>query len=95
MLIALFTNPADLHAADRETIAEIGHRVIYGSRNPSRDYIEDLVKMTSPGTTAATRMEAAQTASIVLLAVPWPAMEQVAQSLGNLDGKIVIDVSFP
>ena len=39
--------------------------------------------------------EAAQAAEIVLLAVPWPPMEKVAQSLGNLDGKIVIDVSFP
>ena len=34
-------------------------------------------------------------ADIVLLAAPWPAMEQVAQNLGNLDGTIVIDVSFP
>lgn len=111
VLIALFIDPTDLHAADREIIAvigtgdmgnslgpklaEIGYRVIYGSRNPSRDYIEDLVTRTGPGTRAATQMEAAQAASIVLLAVPWPAMEQVAQDLGNLDGKIVIDVSFP
>ncbi len=27
--------------------------------------------------------------------VPWPAMETVAQNLGNLDGKIIIDVSMP
>ena len=111
LLVALFSNLDDLHAADRETIAiigtgdmgnslgpklaEIGYRVIYGSRNPSRDYIADLVKKTGPGTTAATQLEAAQAAGIVLLAVPWPAMERVAQNLGSLDGKIVIDVSFP
>ncbi len=111
LLVALFPNLDDSHAADPETIAiigtgdmgnslgpklaEIGYRVIYGSRNPSRDYIADLVKNTGPGTTAATQLEAAQAAGIVLLAVPWPAMERVAQNLGSLDGKIVIDVSFP
>jgi len=111
VLIALFINPTSLHAADREIVAvigtgdmgnslgpklsEIGYRVIYGSRDPSRDYVEDLIAKTGPGTTATKQMEAAQAASIVLLAVPWPAMEQVAQNLGNLDGKIVIDVSFP
>jgi predicted dinucleotide-binding enzyme len=40
-------------------------------------------------------MAAAQRADIVLLAVPWPPMEQVAQNLGDLSGKIVIDISDP
>jgi hypothetical protein len=39
--------------------------------------------------------EAAQAGEIVILAVPWPAMESVAQNLGSLDGKIIIDISFP
>jgi len=111
ILIALFANPTEPHAADRESIAiigtgdmgnslgpklaKIGYRVIYGSRDPSRDYVEELVTRTGKGATATTQMEAAQAASIVLLAVPWPAMEQVAQNLGDLDGKILIDVSFP
>ncbi|MDH3621413.1 MAG: NAD(P)-binding domain-containing protein [Gammaproteobacteria bacterium] len=111
VLFALVISPASPHAADRETVAvigtgdmgnslgpklaEIGYQVIYGSRSPSRSYVEDLIARTGPGTQAATQKEAAQAASIVLLAVPWPAMEQVAQNLGNLDGKIVIDVSFP
>lgn len=76
-------------------LAGLGYRVIYGSRDPSRDYVQVLVKKTAPNAAATTQKEAAQSASIVLLAVPWPPMEQVAQSLGNLDGKIVIDVSFP
>ncbi len=76
-------------------LAEIGYRVIYGSRDPARESTQALVERTGSGTTATTQKEAAQAAGIVLLAVPWPAMEQVAQNLGNLDGKIVIDVSFP
>lgn len=76
-------------------LADIGYRVIYGSRDPSREKVQVLVENTAPNAMAKTQKEAAQSADIVLLAVPWPAMEQVAQSLGNLDGKIVIDVSFP
>ena len=76
-------------------LAEIGYRVVYGSRDPSREHVRQLVRETGPNASAATQKEAAQSASIVLLAVGWPAMEQVAKGLGNLDGKIVIDVSFP
>ncbi|MGI9233081.1 MAG: NADPH-dependent F420 reductase [Woeseiaceae bacterium] len=111
VLITLVINPTNLHASDPETVAvigtgdmgnslgpklaEIGYRVVYGSRDPSRSYVADLITETGPGTWATKQVEAAQAASIVLLAVGWPAMEQVAQNLGNLDGKIVIDVSFP
>lgn len=76
-------------------LAEIGYRIVYGSRDPSRDSVQALIKKTAANATASTQKEAAQSADIVLLAVGWPAMEQVAQSLGNLDGKIVIDVSLP
>jgi len=75
--------------------AEIGYQVIYGSRDPKRESVIELVKKTGAGASAATQMEAAGAADIVVLAVGWPAMEQVAQNLGDLDGKIVIDVSFP
>ncbi len=76
-------------------LAEIGYQIIYGSRDPTRESVQDLVERTGAGASATTQKEAAQAADIVLLAVPWPPMEQVAQNLGNLDGKIVIDVSFP
>ncbi len=76
-------------------LAEIGYRVIYGSRDASRDYVQALVERTGHGASATTQKNAAGAASMVLLAVPWPAMEQVAQNLGDLSGKIVIDVSFP
>jgi hypothetical protein len=76
-------------------LAEIGYQIIYGSRDPTRESVQNLVERTGAGASATTQKEAAQAADIVLLAVPWPPMEQVAQNLGNLDGKIVIDVSFP
>ena len=76
-------------------LAEQGYRVIYGSRDPGRESVTDLVARTGNGATAATQQAAAAPADIVVLAVGWPAMEQVAQNLGNLDGKLIIDVSDP
>lgn len=108
--VVLAAMPTGSHSQDQESVAiigtgdmgnslgpklaEIGFRVIYGSRDPKRESVNELVKRTGAGASATTQKEAAQAADMVLLAVPWPAMEQVAQNLGNLDGKIVIDVSF-
>ena len=75
--------------------AELGYRVVYGSRTPDSEKVQALVAQTGGNASATTQMEAAQQGDIVLILVPWPAMETVAQSLGNLDGKIIIDVSMP
>jgi hypothetical protein len=75
--------------------AEQGHQVVYGSRDPASEKVTALVTRTGNGASAATQMAAAQAGDIVLLAIPWPAMGTVARSLGNLDGKIIIDVSMP
>lgn len=75
--------------------AELGYRVVYGSRSPNSDRVQALVAATGDNASATTAIKAAEQADIVLTLVPWPAMETVAQNLGNLDGKIVIDVSMP
>ena len=76
-------------------LAELGYRVIYGSRSPESDKVKALVKMTGENASATTQKAAAKQGDIVLLLVPWPPMETVAQNLGDLDGKIVVDVSMP
>tara|TARA_R110002110_G_scaffold406421_1_gene626384 strand:- start:200030 stop:200845 length:816 start_codon:yes stop_codon:yes gene_type:complete len=76
-------------------LAQKGYRIVYGSRHPSRESVQALVSKTANDASATTQREAAQQGGIVVLAVPWPAMESVAQSLGDLDGKIVIDISTP
>jgi predicted dinucleotide-binding enzyme len=52
--------------------AELGYRVVYGSRKPESDKVKALVKKTGKNASAATQMEAAQRADIVVTAVPWP-----------------------
>jgi len=74
--------------------AELGYTVVYGSRDPDGEKAQGVVHLTGPKARATTQLEAAQAGDIVVLAVPWPAMEKVAQNLGSLDGKIVIDISF-
>jgi predicted dinucleotide-binding enzyme len=75
--------------------SELGYPVVYGSRDPDGEKARQVAERTGPDTIVTTQREAAQRGDIVVLAVPWPAMETVAQNLGSLDDKIVIDVSFP
>jgi 8-hydroxy-5-deazaflavin:NADPH oxidoreductase len=76
-------------------LASIGYRVIYGTRSPDSERVRELVARTGNGATAAAQADAVRSAGIVFLLVPWPAMETVAQGLGDLAGKIVVDISMP
>jgi predicted dinucleotide-binding enzyme len=70
-----------------------GYRVIYGSRDPARESVRTLVERTGAQASADGQREAAAKAQVILLAVPGEVVEDVASSLGELDGKIIIDVS--
>jgi 8-hydroxy-5-deazaflavin:NADPH oxidoreductase len=68
-----------------------GHTIVYGSREPTRQDVKDLVAKTGHGASATTQKEAAAGADIVVIAVPGTAAEEVVKSLGNLSGKIILD----
>ena len=74
--------------------ARLGYRVVYGSRDPERQDVRDLVARTGHGASAATPADAARQAGIVIVATPWQATEAVVRSL-DLAGKLVIDVTNP
>jgi len=71
--------------------AALGHTIVYGSREPTRDDVVELVGRTPGDASAATPQEAVADADIVLLAVPGRDAEQIVRGLGNLRGKIIID----
>jgi len=71
--------------------ARVGHRVVYGSRDPDRDSVRALVARTGRNASATTPAEAAAPADYVLFAVPWNAAEQAIGNLGSLADKIIID----
>ena len=75
-------------AALGRRFAENGHEIVYGSRNPQRADVITLVTQTGHGATAASPAQAARDAEIVVFAVPWEAVVEVADSLGDLSGKI-------
>jgi hypothetical protein len=75
--------------------AELGYTVVYGSRTPDSEKSRALAERTGHNARVTSQKEAAQAGDIVVLVVPWPAMETVAQNLGSLDGKIIIDPSMP
>ena len=109
MLAALFLfTVAGVHA---ETIAIIGtgsvagalgpefaaqgHTIVYGSRDPSRSDVAELVTRTGGDAFATTQAAAVKNADIVVLAVPGLLVEEITKSLGDLSEKIIIDPTNP
>ena len=78
-----------------QRFAELGHRIVYGSREPERDDVRALVARTGAGASAATPSVAARGADIVVLALPWEVVEAVTRDLGSLAGVVVIDPTNP
>ncbi|MGD2167472.1 MAG: NADPH-dependent F420 reductase [Gammaproteobacteria bacterium] len=78
-----------------QRFAELGHTIVYGSRDPTRPDVRDLVAASGVDASATTQRAAAQQAEIVVLAVPWEVVEAVTRALGDLSGRIVIDPTNP
>lgn len=68
------------------------HEVVFGSRDPDR--AAKVVRSTGVAD-ALPPAEAAAGANVIVLAVPWRAIEEVAASLGDVAGAVVIDVTVP
>lgn len=75
--------------------AGIGERIVYGSRTPETERIAALVERTGTGTKALAPDAAARACNTIVLAVPWFAVEATVKSFGNLDGKLIVDVTNP
>ncbi len=71
-----------------------GHEVLFSfSREPKR--LEGLVSALGGKARAGTPAEAARFGEVVVLAVPWPAMDDALRASGPLAGKIVVDCTNP
>jgi predicted dinucleotide-binding enzyme len=69
--------------------ANKGHRVVFGARDPNDGELTALCA--TLGTSAATIAAAARDAEVVVLAMPYGALEDVLTQTGALAGKLVID----
>jgi NADPH-dependent F420 reductase len=68
------------------------HEVTVGSRDPDRARKTASATGATRGTTYA---EAAADADVVILTVPWTAIDDTLAQLGELRQTVVVDVSFP
>jgi len=73
--------------------SELGYRVVYGSRTPTKDSVVELVAKTGHGASAELAINAVAVADWVVIAVPYHALDGVLSSLGPMNGKLVIDVT--
>jgi predicted dinucleotide-binding enzyme len=71
-----------------------GHTVVFGARRP--DVLRPLMDELGPAASAASLTDAAREAEVVLLAVPYAALDEMLPPLvADLAGKIVIDATNP
>ncbi len=73
--------------------AKAGHSIIFGVRDPNKPDVKALCAQT--GATAASPKDAAREGNVVVLALPWSVAENAVKSLGDLQGKIVMDCMNP
>jgi hypothetical protein len=70
----------------------VGHEVVLTfSRTPER--LDALAADLGPGAAVAPPAEAAAVADLVILSVPWDAVDEAATATGDLAGKVVIDTT--
>ena len=72
-------------------LAAEGHSIVYGSRDPTREAVRTLVDKSGANARATFQSDAINGADIVILAVPGMLAGDIAASLGDLSGKIIID----
>ncbi len=78
-------------AAAGPRLAEAGHTVIYGTRDPSADKIGELLSRTPRGT-ALSQEDAVRSSDVILLAIPWFATEEFFKTNSPWDGKLIMDM---
>ena len=76
-------------------LAKLGYTVIYGSRTPDHERVVALVERTGNGASATTSEIAARRADIIFLAMPWEPIRKIVDSADGMEGKIVVDLSWP
>jgi 8-hydroxy-5-deazaflavin:NADPH oxidoreductase len=74
-------------------LKQSSHSVILGARDVADRATQNLAA--EVGADVASRREAAGSAELVILALPWAVAETAVKALGDLTGKIVIDCMNP
>lgn len=74
-------------------LADSGYTVVIGSREPAR--ANAVASALGGGAQCGSLRGATEAADIVFLAVPYDAAREALSSAGELDGKIIVDITNP
>lgn len=72
-----------------------GHMVTFASRDPGSERVQALLGEAGPNASAARAADAVGRSSMIVLAVPFTAVQERLQQAGDLGGKVVIDCTNP
>jgi 8-hydroxy-5-deazaflavin:NADPH oxidoreductase len=72
-----------------------GHQIMFGVRNLQSHNVRNLIRSTDSDVKVRTMAEAASFADVIVLAIPWMAVEEAIKSAGDLSGKVLIDPTNP
>lgn len=72
-----------------------GHHLMYGVRNLQSHNVLNLIRSINSNVRVGTIGEAASFADVIVLAIPWLAVEETIKSAGDLSKKILIDPTNP
>lgn len=75
--------------------AKAGHDVVFGVRDTADPKPKELLAAAGGKARAATVKDAAASADVIALTVPWGAVQDALESAGNLNGKILLDCTNP
>lgn len=73
-------------------LAGVGHRIVYGARDPGSDTVVRALAEVD-GATARPLADAAAGADLVVLAVPYGAIAEVLDAVGDLSGVVLVDAT--
>jgi predicted dinucleotide-binding enzyme len=73
--------------------ASLGYEIIYGSRRPNDPDVRQVLAKTGGRAQAATVRQAADAVTIIVLAVPWNAVDDVTAAIAPANDKIVVDIT--
>jgi len=65
--------------------ARSGHEIFFGVRSPGKTGLKNAIYV----------REAAQSADVIVLAVPWSGVPDALRSAGDLTGKVILDATNP
>ena len=72
-----------------------GHEVFFGVRSPNSDKTQALVDALGGKARAGTAAEAVAFGEMIVLATPWTATEAAIRSMGDLNGRTILDATNP